>query len=176
MVNDIVLAMFVVIGVIVGVVSGRLIWMFAFEFDQSGKPAMAAVASTFYGALACIFLHRMTGSTSGRKILSRKKLREKNEKERLKGNPLRHRNVPPVSWALERLCSVCKGLISEKGHALPQDPIDQLLRAILAVYKSWNSERVVAYRQSEKISRPPPPPHLTPNPSHCRPGERKPAS
>src|SRR5262249_44729309 len=37
------------------------------------------------------------------------------------------------------------------GHDFPQDPREQLRRAIEAVFKSWNAERAVIYRRQERI-------------------------
>jgi len=37
------------------------------------------------------------------------------------------------------------------GRDFPQDPIEQLRLAIIAVFKSWNNERAVIYRNKEKI-------------------------
>ncbi len=44
------------------------------------------------------------------------------------------------------------GIYSENGLEFPQDPLDQLKIAIEAVFKSWNSERAVAYREINKIT------------------------
>ncbi|NLC55973.1 MAG: pyruvate, phosphate dikinase [Armatimonadetes bacterium] len=38
------------------------------------------------------------------------------------------------------------------GFDFPTDPIDQLHRAITAVFRSWNNERAIIYRNREKIS------------------------
>ena len=40
---------------------------------------------------------------------------------------------------------------SETGEAFPQDPFEQLLRAVRAVFASWNSERARVYRRREHI-------------------------
>jgi pyruvate,orthophosphate dikinase len=39
----------------------------------------------------------------------------------------------------------------ETGEAFPTEPIDQLRQAIEAVFRSWNTDRAVAYRRAEKI-------------------------
>ena len=39
----------------------------------------------------------------------------------------------------------------ETGEDFPTDPIDQLRQAIEAVFRSWNTDRAVAYRRAEKI-------------------------
>jgi pyruvate, orthophosphate dikinase len=38
------------------------------------------------------------------------------------------------------------------GFEFPTDPLDQLRRAVEAVFKSWNNERAIIYRNREKIS------------------------
>ncbi|MBP3921137.1 MAG: pyruvate, phosphate dikinase [Bacilli bacterium] len=37
------------------------------------------------------------------------------------------------------------------GHDFPQDPKYQLLEAVAAVFKSWNNERAIVYREMNKI-------------------------
>ncbi len=37
------------------------------------------------------------------------------------------------------------------GHQFPQDPREQLDRAIAAVFRSWNADRAVLYRRQERI-------------------------
>ncbi len=39
----------------------------------------------------------------------------------------------------------------ESGAPFPQDPHEQLLRAVRAVFDSWNTERAVLYRRRERI-------------------------
>lgn len=38
------------------------------------------------------------------------------------------------------------------GNDFPQDPMEQLRLAIIAVFKSWNNDRAIIYRNREKIS------------------------
>src|SRR5438270_4676980 len=40
----------------------------------------------------------------------------------------------------------------ETEEKFPTKPLDQLKQAIEAVFRSWNTERAVAYRRAEKIS------------------------
>ncbi|MGA1147217.1 MAG: PEP/pyruvate-binding domain-containing protein, partial [Candidatus Nanopelagicales bacterium] len=40
----------------------------------------------------------------------------------------------------------------ESGAPFPQDPLEQLMRAIRAVFDSWNTERAIIYRRRERIS------------------------
>jgi pyruvate,orthophosphate dikinase len=53
---------------------------------------------------------------------------------------------------LEALTGDFKALIRrETGEEFPQDPAEQLRRAILAVFSSWNGERARLYRRREHI-------------------------
>ncbi len=40
---------------------------------------------------------------------------------------------------------------SETGRDFPQDPMEQLELSIEAVFRSWNNDRAIVYRQTEKI-------------------------
>jgi pyruvate,orthophosphate dikinase len=40
----------------------------------------------------------------------------------------------------------------ESGAPFPQEPLEQLMRAIRAVFDSWNTERAIIYRRRERIS------------------------
>ncbi|MBO8136699.1 MAG: pyruvate, phosphate dikinase [Desulfotomaculum sp.] len=40
---------------------------------------------------------------------------------------------------------------TETGKPFPQDPMDQLFKAIHAVFNSWNTERAIVYRRVHKI-------------------------
>lgn len=54
---------------------------------------------------------------------------------------------------LKGLVKTFKGIVKRKtGAPFPDDPLDQLWRAIGAVFASWNNERAVAYRQMNHIS------------------------
>lgn len=54
--------------------------------------------------------------------------------------------------ALQRLVAEYKELVaSERGQSFPQDPREQLLAAIRAVFDSWNNERAVVYRRLHNI-------------------------
>ncbi len=54
---------------------------------------------------------------------------------------------------LKQLCETYKAHIKEKaGREFPQDPLQQLQDSISAVWKSWNNDRAILYRQREKIS------------------------
>jgi len=53
---------------------------------------------------------------------------------------------------LKALCDVFKTKVKEVlGKEFPDDPWDQLLGAIAAVFQSWNGKRAVAYRRIEGI-------------------------
>ncbi len=40
---------------------------------------------------------------------------------------------------------------TEKGHAFPQDPREQLIASVEAVFRSWNNERAIIYRRMNDI-------------------------
>ncbi|RMD84690.1 MAG: pyruvate, phosphate dikinase, partial [Candidatus Dadabacteria bacterium] len=44
-----------------------------------------------------------------------------------------------------------KRIISEHGHLFPQDPYEQIERAIESVFLSWNSKRAIDYREATGI-------------------------
>jgi pyruvate, orthophosphate dikinase len=55
--------------------------------------------------------------------------------------------------ALQQLCGDFKTFFREQtGRDFPQDPWEQLVGAINAVFNSWNAEKAVTYRRVEKIS------------------------
>ncbi|MGH2559882.1 MAG: pyruvate, phosphate dikinase, partial [Thermomicrobiales bacterium] len=58
--------------------------------------------------------------------------------------------LPPA--ALRDLVVTFKGIVAAGGATFPDDPKEQLRLAILAVFRSWNTERAVAYRRSHGIS------------------------
>lgn len=54
--------------------------------------------------------------------------------------------------ALAKLIDEFKAIYQKKtGSAFPQDPREQLLLAIQAVFRSWNSDRAIVYRKANKI-------------------------
>ncbi|MEZ4392786.1 MAG: pyruvate, phosphate dikinase [Polyangiales bacterium] len=54
--------------------------------------------------------------------------------------------------AMRELCGRFKAVYQQKtGNAFPDDPREQLERAILAVFRSWGGERAVKYRAVQKI-------------------------
>jgi len=54
---------------------------------------------------------------------------------------------------LKQLCETYKAHIkTNAGREFPQDPLVQLQDSIAAVWKSWNNDRAILYRQREKIS------------------------
>ena len=53
--------------------------------------------------------------------------------------------------ALKTLVEEFKQIVHEHGKEFPQDPSLQLEMAIEAVFRSWNNERAVIYREREKI-------------------------
>ncbi len=57
----------------------------------------------------------------------------------------------PVA-SLKSLVDAYKGIIlAETGQDFPQDPQEQLDLAVLAVFKSWNTDRAKLYRRRERI-------------------------
>jgi pyruvate, orthophosphate dikinase len=53
---------------------------------------------------------------------------------------------------LREIVEVFKGIYqTHTGEEFPDDPMDQLRAAIEAVFRSWNTDRAVAYRRAEKI-------------------------
>jgi pyruvate,orthophosphate dikinase len=55
--------------------------------------------------------------------------------------------------ALRDLCTDFKSFFREQtGKGFPQDPWEQLVGAINAVFHSWNAEKAVTYRRVEKIT------------------------
>lgn len=58
--------------------------------------------------------------------------------------------VDATTW--ESLVQEFKGLIKkETGHGYPEDPWTQLQMAVAAVFRSWNGQRAVFYRLTNKI-------------------------
>ncbi|MDM7461762.1 MAG: pyruvate, phosphate dikinase [bacterium] len=53
--------------------------------------------------------------------------------------------------ALKGLVAEFKQIVREQGKEFPEDPYQQLKMAIEAVFRSWNNERAVIYREREKI-------------------------
>ncbi|MGW6268441.1 MULTISPECIES: pyruvate, phosphate dikinase [unclassified Streptomyces] len=76
--------------------------------------------------------------------------------ERALGDLKAARNVPADAGLdtrdLARLVAEFKELIvCEAGEEFPQDPVEQLHRALRAVFTSWNGERARLYRRREHI-------------------------
>jgi pyruvate,orthophosphate dikinase len=54
---------------------------------------------------------------------------------------------------LKQLCEQFKAFYKEKkGAEFPQNPIEQLWGAVMAVFNSWEADKAVTYRRVEKIS------------------------
>jgi pyruvate,orthophosphate dikinase len=57
------------------------------------------------------------------------------------------------------LCDIYKKFFVEQtGREFPTDPFEQLETSITAVFRSWNNERAIIYRNKEKIRTPSAPP------------------
>jgi pyruvate,orthophosphate dikinase len=55
--------------------------------------------------------------------------------------------------SLKELCEQFKAFYKEKkGTPFPQDPVEQLWGAVMAVFNSWEADKAVTYRRVEKIS------------------------
>ncbi|MGP1310829.1 MAG: pyruvate, phosphate dikinase, partial [Phycisphaerales bacterium] len=53
---------------------------------------------------------------------------------------------------LRELCARCKDIYRESvGEPFPQEPFEQLIHAVEAVFQSWNTPRAVRYRQINEI-------------------------
>jgi pyruvate, orthophosphate dikinase len=53
---------------------------------------------------------------------------------------------------LRRLAGEFKGIFAaQTGEELPQDPREQLIRAVSAVFDSWNGDRAIEYRRLNRI-------------------------
>lgn len=55
------------------------------------------------------------------------------------------------SEALERLALAYEAVIAAADREIPEDPIEQLIAASRAVYRSWMSERACAYRRLQGL-------------------------
>ena len=55
------------------------------------------------------------------------------------------------SDSLERLAGEFRQLIEDEDEKLPDDPVEQLVSAARAVYRSWMSERACAYRRLQNM-------------------------
>lgn len=53
---------------------------------------------------------------------------------------------------LEDLCEDYKEVLAREGFGLPQDPWEQLMMAIKAVFSSWNNPRAIKYREINHTS------------------------
>ncbi len=53
--------------------------------------------------------------------------------------------------ALERLSRAMLALAADAGEPIPPDPMDQLMAAARAVYRSWDSDRAAQYRRLNRL-------------------------
>ena len=52
----------------------------------------------------------------------------------------------------KELCGIFKAIVKEKlGREFPQDPWEQLLGGVCAVFNSWDTERAIIYRKMNRI-------------------------
>ena len=53
----------------------------------------------------------------------------------------------------QEICEVFKSIYMEHTQErFPQDPLEQLLSAVQAVFRSWNNPRAITYRKIHKIA------------------------
>lgn len=63
-----------------------------------------------------------------------------------------HEDTALTAKDLEELVSVYKSvLLEDHGIVFPQDPMEQLWRAVAAVFGSWNNNRAIKYREMNSI-------------------------
>ena len=53
---------------------------------------------------------------------------------------------------LMRCVQLYKDVYASSGHVFPSDPVEQLYRAVNAVFSSWDSDRAKKYRSAEGIT------------------------
>ncbi|KAF5839727.1 hypothetical protein DUNSADRAFT_18727 [Dunaliella salina] len=61
-------------------------------------------------------------------------------------------DVELTAESLSKLVTRFKGVLSKHGKALPQDPWEQLVQSISAVFLSYNTPRAIKYREINKIT------------------------
>ena len=72
--------------------------------------------------------------------------------ERIKGAQGIKDDFELTADSLKELIELYKGLVQrEKGIEFPQDPKEQLVLAITAVFESWGNNRAIVYRRINKI-------------------------
>jgi pyruvate,orthophosphate dikinase len=59
-------------------------------------------------------------------------------------------DAPALRGLCERFLAICR---EQTGQPFPEDPYQQLERAIAAVFRSWNGKRAVDYRRQFRITR-----------------------
>ena len=53
---------------------------------------------------------------------------------------------------LKEIITGYKALVKEEmGRDFPQEPKDQLMEAVMAVFRSWNNDRAILYRKLNEI-------------------------
>jgi pyruvate,orthophosphate dikinase len=72
--------------------------------------------------------------------------------ERLKADVGAEDDLDLTAEEVQRLVGEFKEIVAEQsGRSFPQDPTEQLLLAVSAVFRSWNTDRAVLYRRQERI-------------------------
>lgn len=72
--------------------------------------------------------------------------------EELKHNTGKKLDTEITAAEWKELCGMFKAIVKEKlGREFPQDPWEQLLGGVCAVFNSWDTERAIIYRRMNRI-------------------------
>jgi len=71
-------------------------------------------------------------------------------KDGFEKSKLTDRELP--AQVLEKICDSYLAILKQRGIELPEDTFEQLMLSVEAVFRSWNSERAIAYRRIHNIS------------------------
>lgn len=72
------------------------------------------------------------------------------EAQKIKSGVVDDPDLTAEDWQ-EVIAEYKKIVKAQAGEDFPQDPIEQLKKSILAVFKSWNNQRAIIYRRINKI-------------------------
>ncbi|MBF0544637.1 MAG: hypothetical protein HQM08_09395 [Candidatus Riflebacteria bacterium] len=61
------------------------------------------------------------------------------------------KSLPSQLSSRERVLEIIAGIEKKGGRKFPTDPWDMLVKSIIAVFQSWNSERALQYRERHNI-------------------------
>jgi len=71
-------------------------------------------------------------------------------KDGFEKSKLTDRELP--AQVLEKICDSYLAILKQRGIELPEDTFEQVMLSVEAVFRSWNSERAIAYRRIHNIS------------------------